>query len=146
MIEQRNWWGWTWRVLLVGLAYCVFYFVFGATNALLYTRAFYENNPQYGLTLPPASAILLAQVIRGVLFGLGSLFIVRASDMPRRPTAIWLGLLLFVLGGLGPYVEVVFRSMPLGFNLATLAELFLQNFCTGVVAAFLYKPAAQASG
>jgi hypothetical protein len=43
---KRSWWGWTWRVLVVGLAYFLFYFIFGATNALLYTKRFYENNPQ----------------------------------------------------------------------------------------------------
>ena len=58
--------------------------------------------------------------------------------MPCRQTGIWLGLLLFVVGGMAPYVETTFRSMPLGFNLATLTELFLQNFLTGVVAARLY--------
>jgi hypothetical protein len=42
----------------------------------------------------------------------------------------------------GPYLEVTFRTMPLGFNLATLVEIFLQNFLTGVVAANLYKPKA----
>src|ERR1043165_9316788 len=25
---KRNWWSWTWRVLIVGLAYFIFYFVF----------------------------------------------------------------------------------------------------------------------
>ena len=58
--------------------------------------------------------------------------------MPPRQTGIWLGLLLFVVGGLASYVETTFRSMPLGFNLATLTELFLQNFLKGVVAARLY--------
>lgn len=138
-------WFWTWRVLLVGLAYFVFYFVFGATNALLYTKSFYENNPKYGLALPPAASIFLAQLIRGPLFGLGSLFIARSSDMPRRQMRIWLGLLLFVVGGLGPYLEVIFRTMPLGFNLATLAEIFLQNFLTGAVAANLYRIRPQAA-
>lgn len=136
---KRSWWGWTWRVLLVGLAYFVFYFVFGATNALLYTRSFYENNPQYGLSLPSTGVIFLAQLVRGPLFGLGSLFIVRSTSLPRRQTGVWLGLLLFVVGGLGPYLEVTFRTMPLGFNLATLLEIFLQNFLTGVVAARLYR-------
>jgi len=136
---QRTWWGWTWRVLLVGLAYFVFYFVFGATNALLYTRSFYENNPQYGLALPSAGVIFLALLMRGPLFGLGSLFIVRSTALPRRTSGVWLGLLLFVVGGLGPYLETTFRTMPLGFNLATLLELFLQNFLTGLVAARLYS-------
>ena len=143
----RNWWGWTWRVLLVGLAYFVFYFVFGATNALLYTKAFYENNPQYGLTLPATSIIFAAQLIRGPLFGLGSLFIVRSVSIPRRQLAFWLGLLLFVVGGVAPYVEVTFRTMPLGFNLATLTEILFQNVLTGTVAAYLFgaKPVAKAA-
>ena len=137
---QRSWWGWTWRVLVVGIAYFIFYFIFGATNALLYTKPFYENNPQYGLSLPPAGVIFLAQLIRGPLFGLGSLFIVRATNTSRHQLALWLGILLFIVGGVGPYVEVTFRTMPFGFNLATLTEIFFQNFLTGVVAANLFKP------
>ena len=135
---ERSWWGWTWRVLVVGLAFFVFYFVFGATNALLYTVSFYKNNPQYGLNLPPTQMVFLAQLIRGPLFGLGSLFIFRVVDAPRRKVAVWLGILLYVVGGVAPYVEVTIRSMPLGFNLATLTEVFFQNFLTGVVAAYLY--------
>ncbi len=139
----------TWRlvagVVLVGIAYFVFYFVFGATNALLYTRSFYENNPQYGLTLPPTGVIFIAQLLRGPLFGLGSLFLVLAADAPRRRLAIWLGLLLFIVGGVGPYLEVTFRTMPIGFNLATLAEIFLQNFLTGIVAVYVLKRRTPAS-
>ena len=137
---KRSWWGWTWRVLIVGFAYFIFYFVFGATNALLYTKSFYESNPQYGLSLPDPAIIFLAQMIRGPLFGLGSLFIVRATTAPRSRLAVWLGILLFVVGGVGPYVEVTFRTMPLGFNLATLTEVFFQNFLTGVLAVNLFKP------
>jgi hypothetical protein len=131
--------GWVWRVLLVGFAYFLFYFVFGATNALLYTLSFYKDNPQYGLSLPAPGVIFMAQSIRGPLFGLGSLFIVRAASASRRALALWTGLLLFVVGGAAPYIETTFRSMPLGFNLATLTEVFLQNFLTGVVAVYLYR-------
>ncbi len=146
---ERSWWGWTWRVLVVGLAFFVFYFVFGATNAFLYTMNFYKNNPQYGLNLPAPAIIFLAQLIRGPLFGLGSLFIVRAVNVPRRTAGVWLGILLFVVGGLAPYVEVTFRSMPLGFNLATLTEMFFQNFLTGVMAAYIFgtkQATGQANG
>jgi hypothetical protein len=139
-VETHNpysWWGWTWRVLVVGLAYFLFYFIFGATNALLYTRSFYESH-QYGLTMPPVGIIFVGQLLRGPLFGLGSLFPARSVNLPRRQLALWLGLMLFVIGGLAPYVEGMFRTMPLGFNLATLIELLLQNGLTGVVAANLF--------
>jgi uncharacterized integral membrane protein len=137
---KRSRWGWTWRVIAVGLAYFIFYFIFGAANALLYTKSFYENNPQYGLSLPPTGMIFLAQLIRGPLFGLGSLFILRVTNAPRRSLAVWLGILLFIVGGVGPYLEVTFRTMPLGFNLATMTEVFFQNFLTGIVAANLFIP------
>jgi len=136
--DHHSWWGWTWRVLVVGLAYFLFYFIFGATNAFLYTINFYKNNPQYGLTLPPASVIFLAQLLRGPLFGLGSLFIARSVSLPRRQLALGLGLMLFVVGGAAPYAEVTFRTMPLGFNLATLTEILFQNVLTGTVAASLF--------
>jgi len=67
-------------------------------------------------------------LIRGPLFGLGSLFVVRMVDLPRRRIAVWLGILLFIVGGLGPYLELTFRTMPIGFNLATLTEVLFQNF------------------
>ncbi len=134
---QRSWFGWAWRIVVVGLAYFMFYFVFGATNALLYTQNFYKNNPQYGLSLPPAGLIFAAELLRGPLFALGALFLAQAASASRRQLALWLGILLFVVGGVGPYVETTFRTMPLGFNLATLTEVFLQNFLTGVVAAAL---------
>jgi hypothetical protein len=135
---DRSWWGWTWRVIAVGLAYFVFYFIFGATNAFLYTLNFYRNNPQYGLNLPAPGIIFLAQLLKGPLFALGLLFVARAAILPRRQLGLWLGILLFVVGGVAPYVEVTFRTMPLGFNLATLTEMLFQNVLTGIVAAYLY--------
>ncbi len=135
----RRWWGWAWRVVVVALAYVVFYFVFGSANALLYTLPFYRNNPQYGLTVPPMNAIFVAQFIRGSLFGLEALLLAWTVRAPRRQLAAWLGLALFVIGGAAPFLEAVFRTMPLGFNLATLTELLFQNFPTGVVAAYLFS-------
>ena len=143
--NPKSWWGWTWRILVVGLSFFVFYFVFGATNAFLYTRSFYENNPQYGLSLPQTGIIFLAQLIKGPLFGLGVFFITRTAQGARRQVAMWLGSLLFIVGGFAPYLETTFRTMPLGFNVATLIEIFLQNFLTGVVAVFLYIPRSKQS-
>jgi len=134
-----SWWNWIWRVLIVGLAYFVFYFLFGSINALLYTLPFYRDNPQYGLAVPPMNVIVIAQLIRGPLFGIGAFILARLVTPSRGQLALLLGMVLFIIGGAAPYVEAVFRSMPLGFNLATLTELLCQNFPTGIVAAYLYK-------
>jgi len=135
----ESWVSWTWRVLIVGLAYFVFYFLFGSINALLYTLPFYRDNPQYGLTVPPMNVIVVAQLIRGPLFGFGAFVLARLVNPARSQLALWLGMVLFVIGGAAPYVEAVFRTMPLGFNIATLIELLCQNFPTGIVAAYLCK-------
>jgi hypothetical protein len=134
----RGWFSWAWRVAAGGLSYFVFYFVFGAANALLYTQPFYENHPQYGLTLPPAGIIFLAQLIRGPLMALGLGLLAQVVSVSRRQLALWLGILLFVVAGVAPYLEVTWRTMPLGFNLATLTEILFQNVLTGVVAASLF--------
>jgi hypothetical protein len=132
-------WGWIWRILLIGLAYFVFYFFFGSINALAYTLPFYRDNPQYGLAVPPMKVILIAELIRGPLFAIGAFLLSRLVDSPRRQLALWLGIALYAIGGAAPFIETTFRTMPLGFNLATLTELFFQNFLTGVVAAYLLR-------
>ena len=99
----RQAWGWIWRVVIGGLAYFVFYFIFGAANAFLYTMSFYKDNPQYGLTIPPTGMVFLAQLIRGPLMILGASFLALAAPVSRRQLAVWLGVLLFVVGGLAPY-------------------------------------------
>jgi hypothetical protein len=43
-------------------------------------------------------------------------------------------------------MEVTFRTMPLGFNMATLTEIFFQNFPTGIVAAYLYGTKQKTEG
>jgi hypothetical protein len=134
----HGWFNWVWRVVVGGLSYFVFYFVFGAANALLYTKPFYENNPQYGLTLPPAGIIFLAQLIRGPLMALGLGLLAQVVPVARRQLVLWLGVFLFVAAGVAPYLEVTFRTMPLGFNLATLAEIMFQNVLMGIVAAYLF--------
>lgn len=133
---QRSGWGWTGRVLAVGLAYFVFNLIFGTINEFLFATNLYKNYPQCGLSFPPE--ILLAELLRGLLLGLGSLCIARVVSLPRRQVGVWLGILLFVVGGATPYVEVTLRTLSLELNLATLAEIFLRNFLTGMVAAYLY--------
>ncbi len=118
-------------------------FVFGAANAFLYTLSFYKDNPQYGFSLPPVGIIFIALLIRGPLMVLGAALLAQSVSVSRRQLAVWLGLLLFVVDGLAAYVEGTFRTMPLGFNMATLAELFFQNFLTGVVVAYLFGNQSQ---
>jgi hypothetical protein len=77
--------------------------------------------------------------MRSLVVILGALCLAWIVRVPRRQLGAWLGIALFLIGGAAPYVEAVYRTMPLGFNLATLAELLLQNFPTGVVAAYLFS-------
>lgn len=127
-------------VLLAGaLAYLVLYFVFGAANFLLYTGPFYRENPQYGLELPAASIVFTAQLLRAPMMAAGAVLMGSMVHWRRTRLAVGLGLFLYVVGGFAPYFEEVFLSMPIGFNLTTLAELFLQNFGLGVIMALLVR-------
>ncbi len=141
--KPLGWFSWVWRILVGGLVYFICYFVFGAANAILYTLSFYKNNPQYGLSLPPSQMIFLAQFLRGPLIALGLAFLARSVVMPRRSLALWMGLLLYVIGGVAPYIEVTFRTMPFGFNLATLTEILFQNILTGIIVTYLFTPKKQ---
>ncbi len=137
---KGGWLNLAWCFIVASLSYFVFYFFFGGINYLLYTKAFYENNPAFGLSRPSAEIVFLAELIRGPLMVLGVIPIVRALRITQRQIAGLIGILLFVVGGLEPYIEVTFRKMPLGFNLATLTEILFQNFLTGVVVAHLFGP------
>ncbi len=129
--------GWAWRLVVGSLSYPVFYLVFGAINALAYTKTFYETNPQ--LHLPSIDVVLQAQLVRGPLMVLGVLAFALELRASRRQVALWLGVLLYIVAGVAPYAETTLLVMPVGFSVATLVEILCQNVLTGIVVAYLFR-------
>ena len=80
--------------------------------------------------------VLLAELVRAPLIVLSILFFllsVRGTKRQLMPRAGWL---LFAVGGIVPLVLQI-SSLPLFLLAASAVEIFLQNFLTGAVAAWL---------
>ena len=89
-------------IVLGGLVYALLYLVAGAI-AFQFTGPYYTD-PAYGLslTVPPLYVVLLAQIIRGPLFGLFLWPFVATANTSRAHTATLAALALFVIGGFEP--------------------------------------------
>ncbi len=132
------------RVLGSGLAYAIYYYVFGAIAFFLFTKPYYsgstgalagaqESARALGWWLP------LIQIGRGVLITLGVLPIILSLRMKRVTAAVYVGSLLWVIGGLAPLIPPN-GIMPGELRLMHIIEIFTQNFPLGVTAVLLLYP------
>ena len=123
-------------VLLSGLAYAFYYLVFGAITYQFFTKGYY----------PEATKIVeklglwfwAIQIGRGVMMTLAVVPIIYTLRMRRWQTAIAVGTVIWVAGGLAPLLP------PNPYMGATqrfihIVEIFTQNFSLGVTAALLLR-------
>ena len=132
---SRSWPSWLWRVAAAAAIYFALYFVIGGLNYTLVTRPYYETHAG-GLTIPPAQTVFLYEPFRGLLMAVSVLPLIIALRMPARRAAVIAGLLLFVVGGVVPLLPQT--ALPLYLRLASLWEIFGQNFLLGVACAYLF--------
>lgn len=141
-LNRRPWFAWVWRFLLASLSYLVFYLVFGALNYNLITEPYYASHAG-GLTAPAAGTVLAVELVRAPLLVLSVVLLILASHTTRQRTLFIAGATLFWVGGVVP-LTLQIGTLPAPLLLASAVEIFLQNFLTGVVAAWLFW--TQASG
>lgn len=137
---SRPWTSWAWRLLAATAVYCVLYFVIGGVNYTLVTRPYYEAHAG-SLTVPAAQTVLLYEPVRGFLIAVSVLPLVLALRLRKAAVAAIAGLLLFVVGGLVPLLPQT--SLPLYLRVASLWEIFGQNFLTGIACAYLFAGSTQ---
>jgi hypothetical protein len=135
-LHRRAWFAWLWRFLLASASYLLFYFVFGALNYNLVTGPYYASHAG-GLTVPAPETVLVVELVRAPLLVLSVVLLILASRTTRRRTLLAAGLTLFWVGGIVP-LTLQLGSLPAPLLLASAFEIFLQNFLTGVVAAWLF--------
>ena len=133
--------GWAWRVLAAAAVYAVLYFVIGGLNYSLVTRPFYEAHAG-SLTVPSAQTVLLYEPVRGLAIAISVLPLTLALRLRTSAVAVVAGTLLFVAGGLVPLLPQA--SLPLFLRVASLWEIFAQNFLAGVACAYLFVGARAA--
>ena len=135
-LQRRSWFAWLWRFLLASLSYLVFYLVFGALNYSLVTGPYYASHAG-GLAVPAPATVLAVELVRAPLLVLSVVLLILASRSTRRRTLLIAGLTLFWVGGVVP-LTLQLGSLPAPLLLASAVEIFLQNFLTGAVAAWLF--------
>jgi len=127
--------GWIWRLLGAAGIYVVLYLVIGGLNYSLVTRPYYEAHAG-SLTVPPALTVFLYEPVRGLLIALSVLPLTLVLRLRTALIGVVAGVLLFVAGGLLPLMPQT--TLPLYLRVASLWEIFGQNFLTGVAAAYLF--------
>jgi hypothetical protein len=124
-------------ILLAGLAYVVYYLIFGSITYQFFTKGYY----------PEAEAVVARigfwfwgiQLARGVLMTLAVVPIIYTLRMKRWHAAIAAGSILWICGGLAPLLVPI---IPMGTaqRLIHIVEIFTQNFPLGVTAVLLLRP------
>lgn len=135
------------RVGVSGLAYVVFYFVFGGIFYTFFTRPYYQDPTlplrageqtiaRLGLWFP------LIQLGRGTLMTASSLPLIFTLRLNRWTAGITLGIILWVVGGLGPLL-VAGAVLPLKLRLYHIFEILFQLGGLGLVAVWLLRPKSE---
>lgn len=130
-------WNWTWRIALCAIAYV---FVYITAGTLIYpsVRTFHETA---GLTPNPA-ILLPLQLVRGVLYVLFALPIIRSLVTSRWQTTLSMAVLFPILAGVAPLI-VPSPVLPGWVRAYHLIETGWSNFVFGALVGLLFwNPAA----
>lgn len=130
------------RVLASGAAYAVYYYVFGAVAFFLFTKPYYSGTgPLAGAQEAARSLgwwLPLIQIGRGSLMALGFAPILFGLRMTRATAAIYIGMLLWTIGGLAPLIPPN-TLMPGRLRAMHTIEIFSQNVPLGITAVLLLR-------
>jgi hypothetical protein len=121
-----------WKFLVSDVSYTVFYFIAG-TMIFPYIRDFYASQK-----LPSMPAILaLELLVRGPVFVVLCLMLVRMLGLPRLQGALAAGVLFTVLSGVAPLL-MPNPYFPDSVRWAHLCEVSSSNFVFGMLVAWLW--------
>lgn len=136
-VPHRSFGGAALMTLLSGLAYVLYYLVFGGITYQFFTKNYYPNGPQLVARL--GLWFWGIELARGIVMTLAVVPVIHTLRMKRWHTAVVVGLLIWILGGLAPLVapnELLSATQ----RLIHTVEIFTENFPLGVTAALLLRP------
>jgi len=136
-VERRSVWLAPLMVLLGGFAYAFYYLVFGGITYQYFTKSYYPQATQLVAQLGPWFWPL--EIGRGVLMTLGVLPVIYTLRMPRWQSAIAVGALVWIAGGLSPLLLPAV-SMGTTQRIIHIVEIFTQNASLGITAVLLLRP------
>ncbi len=124
-------------IVLSGLAYLVYYLIFGAITYQFFTKGYYPEATQVVARL--GLWFWGIQLARGVLMTLAVVPIIYTLRMKRWHAAVAVGSIIWICGGAGPLL-VPNDMMGTTQRLIHIVEIFTQNFSLGVTAVLLLRP------
>jgi len=134
--EHRGVVGAALMVLLCGVAYVLYYLVFGALTYEFFTKGYYPDATSTVARL--GSWFWIIQFGRGVLMTLATVPIIYTLRLSRWHTAVAVGAVIWIAGGLAPLL-IPNPFMSLTQRLIHVGEILTQNFSLGVTAALLLR-------
>jgi hypothetical protein len=134
--EHRGFVGAALMVLLCGVAYVLYYLVFGALTYEFFTKGYYPEATRTVANL--GWWFWIIQFARGVLMTLATVPIIYTLRVRRWQTAVAVGAVIWIAGGLAPLL-IPNPFMGPTLRLIHIAEIFTQNFPLGVTAALLLQ-------
>jgi hypothetical protein len=126
-------------IVACGVAYALYYLVFGAITYQYFTRDFYPDATQQVAAL--GGWFWALQIGRGMLMTIGVLPVVYTLRTTRWQAALVVGTLLWVAGGLAPLL-VPNDLMSTPQRLIHIVEIFTQNAPLGITVVMLVRPGA----
>jgi hypothetical protein len=127
-------------VLLSGLIYLLYYFVFGAITFEVFTHKFYAHAAEQMGAL--GIWFWVYQWARGLLMTLAVLPVIYTLRMPRWRAAIVVGLMVWILGGAAQLLVPSTLMVP-AQRYAHIIEIMTQNVSLGMTAVWLVRPKAK---
>jgi len=124
-------------VLACGVAYAVYYLVFGSITYEFFTKGYYPEAVAVALRL--GLWLWVIQVGRGVLMTLAVLPAIRTLRLGRGAAALAIGALVWIAGGLAPLLPPN-DFMGAAQRVIHIVEILTQNASLGVTAVLLLRP------
>ena len=129
-------------VAVCGVAYAVYYLIFGAITYQYFTKGYYPEAAQTAQAM--GIWFWAIQIGRGALMTLAVLPAIYTLRMSRWQTAIAIGALIWVAGGLAPLL-VPNAFMGTTQRIIHVFEILSQNAPLGITAGLLLRPKPTAS-
>jgi hypothetical protein len=124
-------------VLLSGVAYVIYYLIFGWIAYAMFTKQYYPEAESIARSL--GLRLWLMELARGILMTLSVLPAIFVLRMRRWPAAIAVGALLWVVGGVSPLLVPNALMVPVQ-RYIHIVEILTQNAALGITAVLLLRP------
>jgi hypothetical protein len=125
-------------VVVSGIAYLVYYVIFGGIAYQFFTKQYYPQVQSLAMSL--GIRLWLIELSRGLLMTLAVLPAIYTLRMPRWAAAISVGILLWIFGG-GAQLLVPNSFMVPAQRYIHIVEILTQNAALGITAVLLLRRA-----